>query len=71
LGGALIDELEALLNLICNSLEEWQVELEAEIRRTPLYRFPLSVIYREKINTLQILAIAHDRRRPQYWLNRL
>lgn len=47
-----------------------EVELQPDIRRAPLDKFPLSIIYREKLTGFQILAIAHDRRRPQYWLER-
>lgn len=71
LGGALIEEFEALANLIGESPQGWQVELPPDIRRAPLHRFPLSIVYREKPDDLQVLAVAHDRRRPQYWLDRL
>jgi hypothetical protein len=53
------------------SPEAWQVKLEPNIRRAPLHRFPLSIVYREKSGAFQILAVAHDRRRPYYWLGRL
>jgi hypothetical protein len=71
LGGALIAEFEALASLIGESPRAWQVEFEPGIRRAPLHRFPLSIVYREKSDGFQILAIAHDRRRPQYWLGGL
>ena len=41
------------------------------IRRTPVRRFPYHVVYLELPARLQILAIAHDRRRPGYWVGRL
>ncbi|NYS77708.1 type II toxin-antitoxin system RelE/ParE family toxin [Halomonas glaciei] len=71
LGNALIKEFEALAELIGESPKGWQVELEPDIRRAPLHRFPLSIVYREQPRVFQILAVAHDRRRPQYWLDRL
>lgn len=71
LGGAFIAEFEALATLIGESPKAWQVELEPDIRRVPLHRFPLSIVYREKSGGFQVLAVAHDRRRPQYWLGRL
>jgi plasmid stabilization system protein ParE len=71
LGGALIEEFEALAKLIGESPEAWQVRLEPDIRRAPLHRFPLSIIYRKKLDAFQVLAVAHDRRRPHYWLGRL
>jgi plasmid stabilization system protein ParE len=33
--------------------------------------FPFAVIYRESGETIQILAVAHGRRRPGYWRSRL
>jgi len=71
LGGAFMDEVTALARLIGESPKAWQVDLQPDIRRAPLKRFPLSLVYREKSGSLQILAISHDRRRPQYWLGRL
>jgi plasmid stabilization system protein ParE len=41
------------------------------IRRRPVRRFPYHVVYMELTDRLQILAIAHDRRRPEYWVGRL
>jgi plasmid stabilization system protein ParE len=40
-------------------------------RRRPVRRFPYHVVYVELADRLQILAIAHDRRRPGYWMGRL
>ncbi|WP_417534751.1 hypothetical protein [Marinobacterium stanieri] len=71
LGGALIEEFEALARLIGQSPKGWQVQLQPDIRSAPLHRFPLSIIYREMAGEFQILAIAHHHRRPQYWLGRL
>jgi len=71
LGGAFKEEFEALAELIGDSPKGWQTELEPDIRRAPLHRFPLSIIYREQPSGFQVLAVSHDRRRPQYWLGRL
>ena len=71
LGDAFIKEFEALANLLCESPKAWPVELPPDIRKVPLHRFPLSIIYREIADGFQVLAVAHDRRRPQYWVGRL
>lgn len=71
LGGALIKEFEALADLVALTPKGWQIELEPDIRRAPLQRFPLSIVYRENPSAFQILAVAHNRRRPQYWFGRL
>lgn len=42
-----------------------------DIRRLFVRRFPFQIVYIEMTNRLQILAIAHDRRRPAYWVGRL
>ncbi|MCU5783495.1 hypothetical protein MA04_02795 [Alcanivorax balearicus MACL04] len=70
LGGALIEEVEAALVLIEETPTAWQIECQPDIRRVPLHRFPVSLIYREREGELHILAFAHHRRRPQYWLDR-
>ncbi len=71
LGGTFIGEFETLARLISDAPRAWQVELTPDIRKAPLQRFPLSIIYREQAGRIQILAIAHERRRPQYWLKRV
>lgn len=40
------------------------------IRRRAVLRFPYHVIYVELPDRLQIVAVAHDRRRPGYWAGR-
>ena len=41
------------------------------VRRLAVTRFPYHVIYLEPAEALRILAIAHDRRKPGYWKDRL
>jgi plasmid stabilization system protein ParE len=40
-------------------------------RSFPLKRFPFQVIYRQRPSMIQILAVAHAKRRPGYWKRRL
>lgn len=40
-------------------------------RRVPLRRFPYDLVYTEREEHLVVLAFAHHRRRPNYWLWRL
>jgi plasmid stabilization system protein ParE len=44
---------------------------ELLVRRRPVTRFPYHVVYLDTSTQIRILAIAHDRRRPGYWLRRL
>ena len=46
------------------------VSPEIDARRVPVERFPYHVIYLETSSALWILAVAHDRREPGYWLAR-
>ena len=69
--GAFIEEFETLTSLLGATPKAWRVEFSPDIRRVPLRRFPLFIVYREKLDGFQVLAGAHDRRRPQYWLGRL
>jgi plasmid stabilization system protein ParE len=40
-------------------------------QRAVLNRYPFSVIYRELLSEIQIIAVAHAKRRPGYWDKRL
>jgi plasmid stabilization system protein ParE len=45
--------------------------VDQSIRRVFVARFPYHVVYIELPDRLQVLAVAHDRRRPTYWSDRL
>ena len=40
-------------------------------RKFLLRKFPFALVYRELPSAIQLLAIAHGRRRPGYWKGRL
>jgi plasmid stabilization system protein ParE len=40
-------------------------------RRVVLDRYPFSVVFRERLYDIQIIAVAHAKRRPGYWAKRL
>jgi len=41
-----------------------------DIRSKPIHRFPFYVLYRSLEDEITIVAVAHRRRRPRYWLDR-
>lgn len=41
-----------------------------ELRQKALQRFPFNIIYRIENETIFILVIMHQRRRPNYWMGR-
>ena len=40
-------------------------------RRLIFQHYPYTLVYRSKDNTLEIVAIAHHSRQPEYWTGRL
>lgn len=40
-------------------------------RRVIVDRFPFSIVFRERLHDIQIVAVAHAKRRPCYWAKRL
>ena len=42
-----------------------------DVRRVPLRRFPFHIVYVELPDRIQVLAVAHQRRRPGYWNRRI
>ncbi len=71
LGAIYIAEFEHAMARICQAPHRYPVAREPDVRRIRLRRFPFNVLYREAGGTVQILAVAHHRRRPAYWLGRL
>ena len=60
-------------------LEQWprlghpipQLRADIPARLVPVQRFPYTVVYMEWHNAIRVLAIAHERRAPGYWLTRV
>jgi len=46
------------------------VSFDLAVRRTPVERFPYHVVYLETQDAIRVLAVAHNRRKPGYWLGR-
>ncbi|MDR3416225.1 MAG: type II toxin-antitoxin system RelE/ParE family toxin [Nevskia sp.] len=71
LGEGYLVEFEQVMACVVQAPQAFRVERKPDIRRAHLKRFPHTVIYRELEGAVQILAIAHKRRRPGYWSGRL
>ena len=69
LGEAFIDEIERVLNLVQRNPESARVILKS-IRRKILWRFPYSLLCSIDSDSIRILAIANQKRRPFYWRGR-
>jgi toxin ParE1/3/4 len=75
LGAEFFDELEDALRQIATSPHLWPVWPGARpqalgVRRFLMSRFPYALPYLVLGDTLVVLAVAHVRRRPGYWLKR-
>ena len=67
---AFMEELDRAIAQIGEFPEAWPPYI-AGTRRYILRRFPYSVVYRRRDAAVQIVAIAHHRRRPGYWKSRV
>lgn len=63
-------ELTEAISSVTTIPDTWPAYLHGT-RRYLLHRFPYSLIYREKEATIQIVALAHHRRKPGYWSKRV
>ncbi len=48
----------------------WPLVNEGSLRRFVLRRFPFTLIYAHEASEITILAVAHGKRRPGYWVAR-
>ena len=71
LGASYLAEFESALEQVCDAPSRYPIEQRPDIRRIRLQRFPFTVLFRESGGIVQVLAVAHHRRRPLYWLGRL
>ena len=67
---ALLEELVNAGFAIQRTPEFW-ARYSFGTRRYLMKRFPFVVIYRVAADRIEILAVAHGRRRPEYWKDRL
>jgi plasmid stabilization system protein ParE len=67
---AFLSELDAALAHIVSHPQLHPTYTE-NTRRSILERFPYSAIFQEKDDTILIIALAHAKRRPGYWAQRV
>lgn len=59
------------MNRVLEGPARYRIERQPDIRRIGLERFPFHVVFREAAAGVQVLAVAHDRKRPGFWAGRL
>lgn len=66
---AFLNELDRTIDLISQHPEQYQ-SYELGSRRAMLHKFPYMIVFREGTVGIEIIAVAHGRRRPGYWRDR-
>jgi toxin ParE1/3/4 len=69
LGLEFLEEVEHAVNFLTR-YPEAGANVRGGIRRLTLPKFPYSLLYRVLEEQIRILAVAHHRRKPQYWSDR-
>ncbi len=67
LGLVFKNEIKSSLKRISEHPEAWSVEIN-EVRKALLHRLPYKILYSIENDCILILAIAHQHRKPDYWL---
>ena len=65
-----LDELDRLIDLIALSPDGYQT-FDTDLRRAVLRRFPFYIVFRADVVNVVVLAVAHGKRRPRFWQNRV
>ena len=68
-GRAFVHELNHVVNLAVRSPMTWPRAF-GNTRRIVFPRFPFDLVFRLKGETIEIVAVAHQRRQPSYWADR-
>jgi plasmid stabilization system protein ParE len=75
LGLELLAEVDAVFTAIARAPSRFplypRVANELGVRRAAARRFPYSIAFIELPNVVRVVAVAHERRRPGYWVGRV
>ena len=66
---AFVQELTGMMTLASRSPESWP-KGHGDTSHIVFRRFPFDLVFRTKDEMIEIVAVAHQRRRPSYWRNR-
>jgi len=68
LGGRFKTELKKAVRRIVDFPNAWSVE-RGDVRKCLLHRFPYKVLYSIESDRVFVIAVAHQHRRPDYWVD--
>lgn len=69
LGQRFLYEVAAAANRIAEYPEAWSIE-RGEVRNCILHRFPYKLLYSVQADHIFVIAVAHQHRKPDYWVER-
>ena len=69
LGERFLSTVQESLTRISNFPESFPIVV-GNVRQCKVARFPYAIVYRSQVNYIQVIALAHSRRKPQYWSSR-
>jgi plasmid stabilization system protein ParE len=70
LGRRFKTEVRQAIKRIKSYPQAWSVE-RGEVRKCFVHKFPYTIFYSLQKQTIVILVIAHQHRKPGYWIDRL
>lgn len=70
LGHEFLDELDRAIRRVITYPQSC-IEIEPELRKCLVARFPYAAIYGIEKDTIVVIAVAHLHRHPRYWTDRL
>jgi len=70
LGAQFREEANRTASKILEAPRRWRM-IDVDVRRVLMVRFPFAVYYRVFPDHIQILAVKHHKRHPEYWRRRL
>ena len=75
LGQRFLDSIEAALARILQNPRQFppipRFSAHPELRRALVDSFPYAIVFALSSEEIRVVAVAHTRRRPGYWLSRL
>ena len=70
LGAAFKEEIKNSITRIIKYTKAWP-KVDEDIRKYSLHKYPYNVYYSFEKNHVYIIAIAHQHRKPNYWIDRI
>lgn len=70
LGYRFADEVERVIQLLLDH-PELGSKVDDDLRHFVLSKFPFSIVYATTMHVIQVVAVAHGSREPEYWRSRV